>query len=251
MHLWISNSTYPPQHRFPVKSEAQVEEIRVCTNRTCRRQGSMQTFHTLTALAPPQISVKPCGCLGRCGAGPNVALLPEGQIVGHCGTAAKAAELMVGLWYEGGVGDACSKTKIKTSLDALSLRMKAEALIDEAHFSEAERLLSQALDLKPYGGIHFLYRQRSVARLAMHNYSGALEDATQFLKLAPNFAEAYILQGDAFLAMNQYDAAQKSYTTCSQIDPSIRRSKSFKIRIAKLEEKLVRINTPHDSNSQT
>ncbi|XP_022726752.1 uncharacterized protein LOC111282763 isoform X2 [Durio zibethinus] len=221
MHLWISNSTYHPLLRFPVKSEAQVQEIRVCTNRTCRRQGSMQTFHTLTALTPPDISVKPCGCLGRCGAGPNVALLPDGQIVGHCRTAAEAAELVVGLWYGGGIGDASSKSK--ASLDALAMRMRAEALIDEADFCEAERLLSQALDLKPVGGIHILYKQRSVARLAMHNYTGALEDATQSLKLAPNYAE---------------------------IDPSIRRSKSFKIRMAKLEEKLATVNTPHDSNSQ-
>lgn len=143
MHLWVTSSTYPPHLRFPVKSEAQVEEIRVCTNRTCRRQGSMQTFHILTALAPPDVSVKSCGCLGRCGAGPNVALLPDGQIVGHCGTAAGAAELMVGLWHGGGVGDACNKSKSKTSLDALALRMRAEALVDEGNFSEAERLLSQ------------------------------------------------------------------------------------------------------------
>ncbi|XVF50356.1 hypothetical protein PTKIN_Ptkin04bG0090900 [Pterospermum kingtungense] len=251
MHLWICNSTYPPHLRFPVKSEApkvQVEEIRVCTNRTCRRQGSFQTFHTLTALAPADISIKTCGCLGRCGAGPNVALLPDGQIVGHCGTAARAAELMVGTCYGGGVVDASSMSK--TSLDALALRMRAEALIEEADFCEAERLLSQALDLKPFGGIHILYKQRSVARLAMHNYSGALEDVTQSLNLASNYAEAYILQGDVFLAMNQYDAAQKSYSACLLIDPSIRRSKSFKIRISKLEEKLVTINT-HGLNSQT
>ncbi|XVE57193.1 hypothetical protein DITRI_Ditri04bG0072100 [Diplodiscus trichospermus] len=192
MRLLIFNSTYPLQLRFPLKSKCQLEEIRVCTNRTCRRQGSMQTLHTLTALAPPDISVKSCGCLGRCGAGPNVALLPNGQIVGHCGTAASAAELVVGLCYGGGVADAPSKSK--ASLDALALRMRAEALIEEADFCEAERLLSQALDLKPFGGIHILYKQRSVARLAMHNYSGALDDATQSAKLAPNYAEvSYLL----------------------------------------------------------
>ncbi|EOY21630.1 Tetratricopeptide repeat-containing protein isoform 2 [Theobroma cacao] len=252
MHLWVTSSTYPPHLRFPVKSEAQVEEIRVCTNRTCRRQGSMQTFHILTALAPPDVSVKSCGCLGRCGAGPNVALLPDGQIVGHCGTAAGAAELMVGLWHGGGVGDACNKSKSKTSLDALALRMRAEALVDEGNFSKAERLLSQqAIDLKPFGGVHILYKKRSVARLAIHNYSGALEDAAESLTLAPNYAGAYICQGDAFLAMDQYDAAQKSYSTCLEIDPSIRRSKSFKIRIAKLEEKLATINMSHDSISET
>ncbi|OMP09093.1 Tetratricopeptide-like helical [Corchorus olitorius] len=230
---------------FPVKGKAQVDEIRVCTNRSCRRQGSMQTFQTLTALAPPDVSVKSCGCLGRCGAGPNIALLPLAQIVGHCGTAAAAAELLLGLCYEGG------GVKSKTSLDALALRMRAEALIDEAHFSEAERLLSQAIDLKPFGGIHILYKLRSVARLKIHDYSGALEDATQSLTLAPNYAAAYIRQGDAFLAMDQYDAAKKSYATCLQIDPSIRRSKSFKTRITELEEKLATINSQQGSNSET
>ncbi|KAL4346293.1 hypothetical protein GQ457_17G015870 [Hibiscus cannabinus] len=250
MHLWISNSSpFAPHPRFPVKSEGRVEEIRVCTNRTCRRQGSMQTLHTLTALAPPDISVKPCSCLGSCGAGPNVVLLPHGQTVRHCSTSARAAELMVGLFVGGGAGDASSK--IKTSLDALALRMRAETLIDDADFFEADRLLSQAIHLNPFGGIHILYKLRSVARLAMHNYSGALEDASQILKLAPNFAEAYILQGDAFLAMNQYDAAQECYATCLRIDPSIRRSKSFKNRIAKLEQQLAMINTPHDLNPQT
>ncbi|KAK8604365.1 hypothetical protein V6N13_099309 [Hibiscus sabdariffa] len=204
MHLWISNySPFAPHPRFPVKSEGRVEEIRVCTNRTCRRQGSLQTLQTLTALAPPDISVKPCSCLGSCGARPNVVLLPHGQMVRHCSTSARAAELMVGLFSGGGAGDASSK--IKTSLDALALRMRAEALIEDADFFEADRLLSQA----------------------------------------------YILQGDAFLAMNQYDAAQECYATCLWIDPSIRRSKSFKIRIAKLEQQLAMINTPHDLNPQT
>lgn len=36
-------------------------------------------------------------------------------------------------------------------------------------------------------------------------------------------------EGDVFMAMEEYDAAEKSYLTCLQIDPSIRRSKSFKV----------------------
>lgn len=44
----------------------------------------------------------------------------------------------------------------------------------------------------------------------------------------PKF-QGYICQGDAFLAMDHYDAAEKSYATCLEIDPSVRRSKSFKV----------------------
>lgn len=41
--------------------------------------------------------------------------------------------------------------------------------------------------------------------------------------------QAYICQGDAFLAMEQLDLAEKSYLTALEIDPSIRRSRSFKV----------------------
>lgn len=41
--------------------------------------------------------------------------------------------------------------------------------------------------------------------------------------------QTYICQGDAFLAMDQLDLAEKSYLTALEIDPSIRRSKSFKV----------------------
>ncbi|KAJ0104622.1 hypothetical protein Patl1_19408 [Pistacia atlantica] len=218
-----------------IKVKAELKEIRVCTNRTCRKQGSMQTFETLTALAPPHVAVHTCGCLGRCGAGPNLVALPGGVMVGHCGTAAKAAQVTMDLCGIRGSGD--------KSLEALALRKRAEGEFEKGDFEEAERLLCQGIDLKPFGGIHILYKNRSLVRLAMGNYSGALEDANEALKLAPQYIEAYICQGDIFLAMDQYDAAEKSYSTCLQIDPSIRRSKSFKSRIVKLQEKLSAANT--------
>lgn len=43
--------------------------------------------------------------------------------------------------------------------------------------------------------------------------------------------QAYICQGDAFLAMDNFDSAEISYSTALQIDPSLRRSKSFKVLI--------------------
>jgi hypothetical protein len=41
--------------------------------------------------------------------------------------------------------------------------------------------------------------------------------------------QAYICLGDAFLSMDQFDSAENSYLTCLEIDPLIRRSKSFKV----------------------
>lgn len=122
---------------------AEIEEIRVCTNRTCRRQGSLQTLETLTGVAPANVAVKSCGCLGRCGAGPNLVALPEGVLMSHCGTAARAAEVLLGL-CGGGV---LNSDHAKKSLEALALRKKAEKEMEDGNFSEAELLLSQVLPL--------------------------------------------------------------------------------------------------------
>lgn len=43
--------------------------------------------------------------------------------------------------------------------------------------------------------------------------------------------QAYICQGDVLMAMEQFDAAGNSYSMALDLDPSIRRSKSFKVFI--------------------
>ncbi|CAI8620027.1 unnamed protein product [Vicia faba] len=215
-----------------VASAPSPKEIRVCTNRACRKQGSFQTLETLSGIAPPNVAVKSSGCLGKCGAGPNLVFLPDGIIVGHCGTAARCLEVMF-----------CGRDNSKTSLDALALRKRADVEFDSKNFAEAELLLSQAIHFKPFGGLHVTFKCRSLVRLELGNYSGALQDANESLLLAPNYSEAYICQGDAFLAFNNFDLAEHSYLSALHIDPSIRRSKSFKARITKLQEKLARLNT--------
>jgi hypothetical protein len=133
-----SLSLNAPSIRSRIKAE--IEEIRVCTNRTCRRQGSLQTLETLSGLAPPNVTVKSCGCLGRCGAGPNLVALPGNSVVGHCGTEARAAQVMVGLLLRGHDSD---NTAAKTGLEMLALRKRAQNELDEGNFSQAELLLSQ------------------------------------------------------------------------------------------------------------
>ncbi|XP_058193768.1 uncharacterized protein LOC131310644 isoform X1 [Rhododendron vialii] len=212
-------------------------EIRVCVNRTCRRQGSMETLKTLSGIAPPHVSVNSCGCLGRCGAGPNLVVLPQSTFFAHCGTPARAAHVML---------DSCGGDydDWTNSLAALALRNRAEDLLANGSNSEAEVLLSQAINLKPFGGIHVLYKARSSARLVMGNLAEALEDAKEALTIAPKYPEAYICQGDALMAMEQFDAAERSYAMALELDPSIRRSKSFKARMAKLQEKLIAASLP-------
>ncbi|XP_045829647.1 uncharacterized protein LOC123921237 isoform X2 [Trifolium pratense] len=247
-HVATAPSSKPNHlHRLPsslcctkAQQQQQLQELRVCTNRTCRRQGSFQTLETLSGIAPPNVSVKSSGCLGCCGAGPNLVFLPDGLIIRHCGTASRCSEVMVSL-FGGGGGD--NNHNSNTSLDALALRKRADVEFQNKNFAEAELLLSQAIDLKPFGGLHVTFKCRSFVRMELGNYSGALEDANEALALALGYSEAYICQGDAFLALNKFDLAEQSYLTSLDIDPSIRNSKSFKARITKLQEKLASVNT--------
>ncbi|XP_008805773.1 small glutamine-rich tetratricopeptide repeat-containing protein 2 [Phoenix dactylifera] len=238
----VSLSSYGFQTASPASwrrrraaAAAEKVEIRVCVNRSCGRQGSREILAVLSALAPTGVAVTSCGCLGRCGAGPNLAVLPAGSLVGHCGTAARAAQLLADL-----CGSAFDPQR---SLEVLTLRKKGERELEKGNAAEAEALLSQALGLEPSGGLHFIYKSRSSARLAIGDNAGALDDANEASRIDPKYPQAYICQGDAFLAMGEWNAAEKAYSTALQLDPSIRRSKSFKAQVAKLQENLITLNT--------
>lgn len=51
--------------------------VRVCQNRTCRKQGAAKVLAAFEALPVPGVSVTGSGCLGQCGNGPMVLVLPE------------------------------------------------------------------------------------------------------------------------------------------------------------------------------
>lgn len=123
------------------KKKLAVEEIRVCTNRTCRRQGSLDILQILSGISPPCLSINSCGCLGRCGAGPNVVVLPQELFVGHCGTSSKAAHLVISLVC---AGDGDEEVERKC-LEALALRKRAEDEMGKGKFDEALLLLAQVL----------------------------------------------------------------------------------------------------------
>ncbi|KMT03771.1 hypothetical protein BVRB_8g189210 [Beta vulgaris subsp. vulgaris] len=129
-------------------------EIRVCTNRTCSRQGSLQILETLMGVSPAHVSINSCGCLGRCGNGPNLVVLPLAAMISHCGTAARAAELVVDVCGRG----ADNADLVRRSLDALAFRKRAQIEFDNHNFSEAEALFSRAIEAEPIGGVHISYK---------------------------------------------------------------------------------------------
>lgn len=214
-------------------------EVRVCTNRTCARQGGREVLAALAGLAPPAVDVASCGCLGRCGAGPNVAASVPGSaaVFGHVGTAARGAQLLEHL-----LGPA--EFDAALGLTALATREKAEAALEKGNADEAEALLTEVIGFNACGGLHLVYMSRSKARLEIGDIPGALGDAEEAIRIAPRFPQAHLLRGDALFAMGEYSVAEDAYADALDLDPSIRRSKSFRARVERLREKLVSVNNP-------
>lgn len=46
------------------KSLEKNHEIRICINKTCRKSGSLETLEVFRSLAPPNVTVESCGCIG-------------------------------------------------------------------------------------------------------------------------------------------------------------------------------------------
>uniref|UniRef100_A0A0A9DZ45 Uncharacterized protein n=1 Tax=Arundo donax TaxID=35708 RepID=A0A0A9DZ45_ARUDO len=225
-----------PHRRRPAPPRASgAVEVRVCTNRTCARQGGREVLAALSGLAPPRVDVASCGCLGRCGAGPNVAASIAGRgaaVFGHVGTAACGAQLLEHLL-------GAAEFDAATGLAVLAAREKGEAALEKGNAAEAEALLTEAICLNACGGLHLVYSSRSKTRLTLGDISGALEDAEEAIRIAPKFPQAHLLRGDALLAMDEYCVAEDAYADALDLDPSIRRSRSFKTRVERLREKLV------------
>ncbi|MEM9008726.1 MAG: (2Fe-2S) ferredoxin domain-containing protein [Cyanobacteria bacterium P01_F01_bin.86] len=52
-------------------------QVRVCQNTSCRKAGALSILQALQTLQLAEIDILASGCLGRCGNGPMVVVLPE------------------------------------------------------------------------------------------------------------------------------------------------------------------------------
>ncbi|MBE9079921.1 (2Fe-2S) ferredoxin domain-containing protein [Romeria aff. gracilis LEGE 07310] len=57
---------------------SQPRQVYVCQNRTCARDGSAQVLKEFCQHELIHTAVRPSGCMGCCGSGPMVAVMPEG-----------------------------------------------------------------------------------------------------------------------------------------------------------------------------
>lgn len=51
--------------------------VLVCQNRTCRKQGAAKVLAAFQKLSDPEVEVVASSCLGQCGNGPIVLVMPE------------------------------------------------------------------------------------------------------------------------------------------------------------------------------
>lgn len=51
--------------------------VRVCQNRACKKQGAVKVLAAFAALPIPGVTVTASSCLGQCGNGPMVLVLPD------------------------------------------------------------------------------------------------------------------------------------------------------------------------------
>ena len=63
----------------PTQEQPLPISVKVCQHRTCRKQGAEEV---LAALPAPNVTIAASGCLGQCGNGPMVLVLPE--MVWYC-----------------------------------------------------------------------------------------------------------------------------------------------------------------------
>lgn len=57
--------------------------VLVCQNRTCRKQGGAKVLAAFEKLSGSEVAVVASSCLGQCGSGPMVLVMPEE--VWYCG----------------------------------------------------------------------------------------------------------------------------------------------------------------------
>lgn len=229
-----SSSSLPMQAKASGVDEEGQYEVRVCTNRTCRKSGSLQTLELLRGLASPNVAVESCGCLGRCGSGPNLVVLPAGIFVSHCNTGAHVARLLA---------LQCGLSVPDNNLKALALKQQGNKAFESGDITGAEKLFSQAIELQPSGGLHLLYANRSATRLAKSDANAALEDAMHAAGLAPKWHMPLLRQGEAYMLIGDYHAAQDAFKKALLLDPSLRRSKYYQNKIRELESILTPMNT--------
>ncbi|GFR44318.1 hypothetical protein Agub_g5530 [Astrephomene gubernaculifera] len=189
-------------------------ELRICTNRTCKRQGSEQVMTNIGSDARnwPKPLLRCLLYSGNCGSGPNVVLLPNKQLFKHVATPNDVVQV---------IQTFCGSSVDDTVLQATQLRLAGNAAASQSDLPQALQCYSAAIDLRPLHGLHLLYCNRSAVQLQMGDVGAALEDARRAAELAPaGFHTAIVRLVDALYAAGRYGEAAEECRGAVQRDSS-------------------------------
>eukprot|EP00884_Botryococcus_braunii_P016103 jgi/Botrbrau1/3176/Bobra.37_2s0006.1 len=127
-------------------------ELLVCTNKTCKKQGSQQIAKFAEDLHLQGLAVRTTGCLGACGAGPNIMVMPDQLQLRHVSTVTKMTDIL---------REVCGFAIDEALLQATRLRTAGNAEARAGNAEAAERLYTEALALQVPGTQHLLLSNRS------------------------------------------------------------------------------------------
>ncbi|GAX72939.1 hypothetical protein CEUSTIGMA_g394.t1 [Chlamydomonas eustigma] len=211
-------------------------DIRVCTNRACKKAGSQQILKFFEDLSLPSITVSGAGCLGSCGKGPNL-LVQKPPLLHHSETRrdqATASETVL-ICHIATISDAfevitsvCGMTIAQTDIDAAQFRLQGNELAVGGDLQGAMEMYTRGLNLDPGHGHHLLLCNRSAVLLHLGRKQEALQDALRSLELSPpSFAKAWLRAVDCHYALEQYVAAAALTRLAVQQCPQFKSLPSF------------------------
>ena len=102
------------------------------------------------------------------------------------------------------------------------IKKKGNDLYEQKNYQEAIKEYTKALELDPtnkkYNSIILV--NRALCFQKIEKYNSAINDATQSIKINPNYARAYVKRANVFLKLKNFKAAMEDFDKAKKIDPS-------------------------------
>ncbi|EFN56786.1 hypothetical protein CHLNCDRAFT_59647 [Chlorella variabilis] len=209
-------------------------QLRVCTGKVCKKQGSPQIAQFGKDLGLQDVEVQTCGCLSGCGSGPNVAVIPldgtQPLLLRHVGTPQRMADLL---------HDVCQQQVDAALLKATELRLAGNAAARGGDLQRAAQLYTRGIELQAPAGRHLLLSNRSGVRLELGDAEGALQDANAAAECAPpDFTTATIRQVEALLRLAHYRAAMECLLAARERHPRFGQTDEYRRCVADVQRAL-------------
>ncbi|KAI8468263.1 MAG: hypothetical protein J3K34DRAFT_427668 [Monoraphidium minutum] len=203
-------------------------EVRMCTGKVCKKQGSEQLVRFGQDLGLRELEITACGCLGNCGNGPNLVVLPQAMVLRHVSTPADLAHVLRA-FCGADVGDEV--------LRATELRLAGNALAGAGDFAGAIERYEAALAAAPRAGsAYMIHSNLSAAHLQLGRKDAALTHAQAAVGGAPRgFHKAHVRLIDSYYALGRFSDADAALSAALAADASFAQQPEYKMIVQALK----------------